>query len=202
MSDFDNKTDSIVQPERTGGITGKGWRPGQSGNPAGRPRRRYLSEELGELLAEPVTPGDLESPTKLRYLAERLYELSISGSTKALDILAKVYEPRKAVDARRLSVHLGGGVGALGGVNDVPTDSDNRWADFTLELPAMLVEVGLTSMQVVAVMQKLASEWGGGVHVQAGNAALRRMLDAGTFPVRPGYELPVIGPGEDVGDGQ
>ncbi|MDO8630461.1 MAG: DUF5681 domain-containing protein [Phycisphaerales bacterium] len=173
----------IVKPKYDPRVNLRKWKPGESGNPLGRPRRRYLSEELAELLSEPVTADDLASPTKLRVLAEKLYSLSVAGNMKAADILAKVYEPRKAVDARRLSVHLGG-------INDGPTDVDNRWADFTLELPAMLVEVGLTSMQVVAVMQKLASEWGSGVHVQAGNAALRRMLDRGAFPVRDGHTLP------------
>jgi len=32
-----------------------------------------------------------------------------------------------------------------------------------------------------------------GVAADIGNAMLRRMLDGGTFPVREGYELPMIG---------
>lgn len=46
------------QPKLKGGITGKGWLPGQSGNPAGRPKgsvsirdkiRQYLEDHPGEV---------------------------------------------------------------------------------------------------------------------------------------------------------
>ena len=36
---------------KTGGVTGKGWKPGQSGNPAGRPKKiSSWSEQAKELL--------------------------------------------------------------------------------------------------------------------------------------------------------
>ncbi len=34
-----------------GGCTGKGWEPGESGNPNGRPKSRPLTDELKRLLA-------------------------------------------------------------------------------------------------------------------------------------------------------
>lgn len=43
--------------ERTkqrGGITGKGWLPGQSGNPGGRPKKLPITEALQEILDDPV----------------------------------------------------------------------------------------------------------------------------------------------------
>ena len=45
--------DVVKQPENSnvGGITGKGWKPGQSGNPAGRPKKiSTWSEQAKELL--------------------------------------------------------------------------------------------------------------------------------------------------------
>jgi hypothetical protein len=56
--------DSEVQPENVqnneqptpkmlGGITGKGFMPGQSGNPAGKPKRKPITDLFDELMSDP-----------------------------------------------------------------------------------------------------------------------------------------------------
>ena len=42
--------DKVATPKIPGGITGKGFLPGQSGNPGGRPKRRPITEALLEAL--------------------------------------------------------------------------------------------------------------------------------------------------------
>lgn len=39
--------------KQRGGITGKGWLPGQSGNPGGRPKKLPISDALREILDDP-----------------------------------------------------------------------------------------------------------------------------------------------------
>lgn len=36
-----------------GGITGKGWKPGQSGNPTGRPKKKPITEIWDEIVESP-----------------------------------------------------------------------------------------------------------------------------------------------------
>lgn len=38
---------------RSGGITGKGFRPGKSGNPSGRPKRKFATKVYAELFRDP-----------------------------------------------------------------------------------------------------------------------------------------------------
>jgi hypothetical protein len=51
--------------KQLGGITGKGFMPGQSGNPSGRPSRRRMSERYEDLL-EQALPEDLRVGLKLK----------------------------------------------------------------------------------------------------------------------------------------
>lgn len=43
-----------------GGVTGKGFAPGQSGNPGGRPKKKPLTELYERILADPGTIAALE----------------------------------------------------------------------------------------------------------------------------------------------
>ena len=52
------------QEKRPGGVTGKGFMPGQSGNPSGRPKKGLLTEYYQALVAQPL-PEDLRIGLKL-----------------------------------------------------------------------------------------------------------------------------------------
>lgn len=56
---------SDANKRKLGGVTGKGFMPGQSGNPSGRPSRRRMSERYEELL-EQALPEDLRVGLKLK----------------------------------------------------------------------------------------------------------------------------------------
>ena len=81
-----------------GGCTGKGWLPGQSGNPAGRPpNKRYISDilrgilnrvpvkELAKLLGLPE--GTVEGENTDVLVALALLKKALSGDTKAIDMI-------------------------------------------------------------------------------------------------------------------
>lgn len=58
------------------------WKPGQSGNPNGRPKKnRALTEILEKQLAKTVTLADGARVAGKRYVAERMVELATAGKT-------------------------------------------------------------------------------------------------------------------------
>lgn len=67
--------------ERLGGVTGKGFMPGRSGNPGGRPRTRFLVEAIRRIAAE---PNDASGRTKAEALAEKLWKIAFKGSLAAM----------------------------------------------------------------------------------------------------------------------
>ncbi len=70
--------------KKPGGVTGKGFQPGVSGNPKGRARSRELTMQVKEALAE-------ENPMLKKTLNERLIEQcsrrALQGSVKHLELL-------------------------------------------------------------------------------------------------------------------
>lgn len=143
------------------------WQPGQSGNPKGRPRRPLLSDELTDLLEERVNESDLESKSKLRALAEKLLDLALDGNCKAIEILAKVIEPKRP----RVGVAIAGDVNV--GVNE------ELLSDFLAELPQHVRRTGLPQSAIGSLVSKL-SERVGPIPEHAGN----RMIDAVLFEPR------------------
>jgi hypothetical protein len=110
------------------GFVAAQWQPGKSGNPKGRPRKRLLSEELTDVLEERIDATDLNSPTRLRLLAEKLVALSTGGNTKAIEILAKLYEPRRMrAEVENLNVQV---------------NIQDELSDFVAGLPEMLATMG------------------------------------------------------------
>lgn len=58
------------KPKLLGGCTGKGFMPGQSGNPEGRPRTKKLTQMLLRRLDEAI-PGDKKGRTYFDLLIEK-----------------------------------------------------------------------------------------------------------------------------------
>ncbi len=61
------------------------WKPGQSGNPAGRPKRRTLVALLREQLEEPGFEGS--TATKQDELVSRLLSLATDGDVAAIRLV-------------------------------------------------------------------------------------------------------------------
>jgi hypothetical protein len=85
--------------KRAGGITGKGFQPGQSGNPGGRPKNAPLSHACRELLARAV-PGDPEGRTYSEAIAGTLAERALAGDIRAAQEIADRAEgkPRQSLE--------------------------------------------------------------------------------------------------------
>jgi hypothetical protein len=69
-----------------GGITGKGFKPGQSGNPGGRPKGRSLTAVLRALLDEALV-GDTDRRAAVERIAEAVIKLAIAGNLDAVRLI-------------------------------------------------------------------------------------------------------------------
>ena len=77
-----NKGNQRVEPKQLGGVTGKGFVPGQSGNPSGRPRTRGLVSSLRAKMSEVGPDG--------QSLEERLVGVLVQEALKGRQRLAAV----------------------------------------------------------------------------------------------------------------
>lgn len=91
------KTTGKQREKRAGGITGKGFRPGVSGNPNGRPRTAKFSEAARQLLAEIDTNSD---ETNTECLVRHCLRKAKAGSVRHLELLLAYVEgkPRQGVE--------------------------------------------------------------------------------------------------------
>lgn len=69
------------------------WKPGQSGNPAGRPKRKTFTELAHAYLSARVNPKDRSSPTRLELLCETVYDLAIQGDACAIKLIFDRIDP-------------------------------------------------------------------------------------------------------------
>jgi hypothetical protein len=69
------------------------FKPGQSGNPGGRPKAAPLSHACRELLAKPV-PDDPEGRTYAEAIAQSLAEKALAGDIRAAQEIADRAEGR------------------------------------------------------------------------------------------------------------
>lgn len=67
------------------------WQKGQSGNPAGRPRRKSITEIVNELLDKPIA-SDSEV-TQRELLCEKLIEMANNGHKTAISELLARLDP-------------------------------------------------------------------------------------------------------------
>lgn len=81
-----SNTDSTVK-KIPGGVTGKGFKPGQSGNPGGRPKRKLLTDVTDELLEE-----KLSNPVTREQYKEALWRDLMSGKVVASMTRSEVWE--------------------------------------------------------------------------------------------------------------
>jgi hypothetical protein len=68
--------------KQLGGVTGKGWMPGQSGNPGGRPKKRLIDE----CLIEQLEAMDSEQASRV---AKAILLKAVEGDTKAAQLVAE-----------------------------------------------------------------------------------------------------------------
>jgi hypothetical protein len=72
---------------KVGGVTGKGFLPGKSGNAGGRPRTSILSDAYREILQK-AYPDDVEQRTYAQIIAVTVAEQAVRGNTRAIQELA------------------------------------------------------------------------------------------------------------------
>jgi len=84
---------------RVGGCTGKGFLPGVSGNPNGRPRGKRFRELALEYLWEPIE-GIEPTTTRMSALVQRLVLLAIRGDMRAAKLLLDRIDPPLRVDVQ------------------------------------------------------------------------------------------------------
>jgi len=79
----------VPDSEQDGGNTARNtaglrppWKPGESGNPSGRPKRKPITDAYIRLLNEPI-PGDKEGRTFADALAQKILKEALNGKVPA-----------------------------------------------------------------------------------------------------------------------
>jgi Family of unknown function (DUF5681) len=86
-----SKTTGKQREKRAGGVTGKGFQPGVSGNPSGRPRTAKFSEAARQLLAE---IDGRTGETNAECLVRHCFKKAMHGSPRHLEMLLAYVEGR------------------------------------------------------------------------------------------------------------
>lgn len=91
MANTDNNSSAVKQPQNTKPI-GRPWKPGESGNPNGRPKRGWTWADLVEEAASELlgtTSGEKIEAKKI--IAKRLVKMAAEGDRQAIkDIMDRM----------------------------------------------------------------------------------------------------------------
>jgi Family of unknown function (DUF5681) len=101
-----NSEQTAPEKKRLGGVTGKGFMPGQCGNPSGRPKSASLSKAYRQKL-ESLFPGDPAGRTYAEVIADRVADDAANGNLNAARELADRAEGRAA---QKMSLDVNHGV--------------------------------------------------------------------------------------------
>jgi hypothetical protein len=71
------------EAKKLGGVTGKGFMPGKSGNPNGRPKRTPLTDVTREKLPQKI-PDDPQGRTYAEAIVDKLIAMALSGDIAAI----------------------------------------------------------------------------------------------------------------------
>ena len=93
--------------KQRGGVTGKGFLPGESGNPNGRPRTAKFSEAVRRLAAE--SGAEPDGQTGAERLAQHCFKKGLQGSARHLALFLEYSEGRP-----KQGVELSGRFGTSG----------------------------------------------------------------------------------------
>ena len=69
-----------------GGITGKGWKPGESGNPNGRPLKIKTIPDILNKIGE--EEGTVDGKTKLDVIMYKVFQFALEGKPWAVQFIA------------------------------------------------------------------------------------------------------------------
>jgi len=69
-----------------GGITGKGWKPGESGNPNGRPLKIKTIPDILHKIGE--EEGTVDGKTKLDVIMYKVFQFALEGKPWAVQFIA------------------------------------------------------------------------------------------------------------------
>lgn len=102
----DNNAKQHGNKKRPGGVTGKGFQPGQSGNPAGRPPTRGLLVHLRKQL-EDAPKGGVSAE---EIIAQKLVQLAKAGDLYAIrEVFDRVEgRPKQSLDFNDITRQLQG----------------------------------------------------------------------------------------------
>lgn len=70
--------------KQLGGVTGKGFMPGQSGNPGGRPKGSVKISAAYQRSLARLVPGDPEGRTYAQFIADKNVEFAAEGNIAAI----------------------------------------------------------------------------------------------------------------------